>query len=184
VAWEFGDGATGAGEAVVHRYNESGPFEVHANVTDALGNAAGTSLIIDPYPPLHASIASAATGRVGEPIRVDAVTTGGPSTPLTFAWSIDSEPSGLPNAPVLNVTPTAPGDLEIGLAVSDAEGDLARASAEVNVTAGPSTGPAPSSPPAATFLGLPPTLAYAVIEATIAVILVGVLAGVLRRRHH
>jgi hypothetical protein len=53
IGWSFGDGASGAGDAVSHAFGAAGAFTVTATATDGVGNAASAtrSILISPAPP-------------------------------------------------------------------------------------------------------------------------------------
>ena len=62
LSWAFGDGTTGAGDAVSHAFGSAGPFNVTVTATDAAGNATSATRPIAvaaaPLPRIDSSVSS------------------------------------------------------------------------------------------------------------------------------
>ncbi|TJY72355.1 PKD domain-containing protein [Arthrobacter sp. CAU 1506] len=85
-AWDFGDGSTGSGKTVSHRYAQAGTYEAVLTVTDDLGarSTASQSVTVNVPEGPGAVFSKEVTGRT---IRLDASGSGSPNGTVTgYAW--------------------------------------------------------------------------------------------------
>lgn len=173
--WSFGDGHVGSGSSVRHTFESVGQFTVLLEVADGLGATTNASALIDVYPPLRVGIdlLSAPELLLGATIRAGAILSGGPSSGLDLAWSIDG--ATVATGTSLNYTPTSAGTVVVGLSANDSMGDSATAHVNVSVTMRSSTCPCVTTRP-----GVDPVLLLGAGLGLLAAVLVA--AAVVRRR--
>ncbi|MDA0179345.1 PKD domain-containing protein [Solirubrobacter phytolaccae] len=135
VAWDFGDGSAGRGEAVTHTYTTPGTFTASATAADDQGE---TTTVVAPAVTVTGGAPSAsftATDR-GLTVDVDASASGDPDGPLVrYGWDFDSDgtvdaESATPRA---SFTYPSAGEYTITLAVESGQGELATTIHEIEV---------------------------------------------------
>jgi PKD repeat protein len=98
-SWNFGDGATGAGQTVTHAYSSAGSFTVTMKAKDSgspqqTSTAQQTVSIPSPPPGLSASFTySPSSPQTGQQVSFTGSASGG-STPYTFSWSFGDGATG------------------------------------------------------------------------------------------
>jgi PKD repeat protein len=144
VAWDFGDGTTGAGATADHAYGRAGTYRVTATVTDDAG-ATGTVThdVTVTAPRVNAPpTASFTTAVDGLGVAVDGSGSADPDGTVTsWAWSFGDGGTGT-GAKATHAYAAA-GSYTVTLTVTDAEG--ATASTTRDVTATVPTPPAPAA---------------------------------------
>jgi glucose/arabinose dehydrogenase len=89
--WDFGDGSSGHGKVVSHRYTTSGEtFEAFLTVTDPLGSSDKVSVIVAPSnrtPTLMLTTPGVVKFAVGEVVRLSASAVDPEDGPLTVRWT-------------------------------------------------------------------------------------------------
>jgi PKD repeat protein len=141
-AWNFGDGGTGSGSVIDHRYSNVASYVVTLTVTNAAGGTASTTRTVAVGPsaaPIAAFTTSPAAIQVGEPVFFNGSTsTAAPSRSIrTWEWDFGD---GSPHAsgPTATHVYTLANVYTITLTVTDDIGQQGTKSATVSVgTGGP-----------------------------------------------
>lgn len=136
--WLFGDGFSGAGQAVTHTFSRAGSFNVRLDVTDTDGLTASTSLevqVVEPQsPPIAAFSYYAANGSTadaqgtllpGELVSFDASgssSSSGRILEYAWDWDSDSQFEELSHQPMAEHAFDAPGTYLVTLRVIDDSG--------------------------------------------------------------
>ena len=138
--WDFGDGSTGAGATVSHAYNTPGDHLVTLTVRDASQYSGSATSAVHVFTPPTAAFTAPSTGLVaGQPISLDASSSGGPEAPITsYAWSFGDGTSAT-GAKATHAYAT-PGVYTVTLTVTDAHGATGTATQQLAV------GPPPPAP--------------------------------------
>ena len=155
VAWDFGDGSMGSGDAVTHTY-AVGVYTSVVRATDAFGDLAVDAHSVDvtngslaPLP-LEASV-SVDSGTAPLVVRFNATASDG-TLPYLYEWEFGD--GGSANAANASHTYTTAGTFVADISVHDAAGRSAERTFTIVVTAAAPRGAAPLVP-----LWLPPVLA-------------------------
>ncbi|MCB9137446.1 MAG: alpha/beta fold hydrolase [Caldilineaceae bacterium] len=128
-AWEWGDGATGAGIQAEHVYKEAGIYSVTLTVTDDQGrtNATSGQIRVDEEPtapnPLSApdaAIDSLRLGTVGNMMNFDARQSDSTNPIITFAWDFGDDTTA--DAAQVTKSYSVPGVYNVILTVTDDQG--------------------------------------------------------------
>ena len=125
ILWNFGDGATGSGNPVSHRYTTGGTFSLSVTVTDSKGTSSSNSTVVTAVG-LH--LIANVTPTVGDaPYNVTGAASvyggTGPYTAVTWDWGDGTTSQGTS----LNHTygPSATGSLTVTASVTDQAGETA-----------------------------------------------------------
>jgi PKD repeat protein len=150
-AWAFGDGATGTGSTIWHRFTSSGTYNVHLTVTDNQGASSNVTQPVHVGPtnqqPVAAFTADSTTTSPGGWIQFNASTSHDPDGSIaTYAWSFGDGTSST-GAAVWHRFTTA-GTYLVTLTVTDNEGAQDAHSQSILVGA-------QNIPPTAAFTYLP-----------------------------
>ncbi|MBN2153623.1 MAG: PKD domain-containing protein, partial [Candidatus Lokiarchaeota archaeon] len=135
MAWDFGDGTNATGTASpVHAFAAGGTYNVTLTVTDVDNSTAVASVLVSveqDVAPDASFVASSTTVYTGTAVRFDHTGTAG-NGPASFLWTFGA---GGPTGAVQNATHafTAAGTYNVSLVVTDADGDVGRASVLVAV---------------------------------------------------
>jgi PKD repeat protein len=142
--WNFGDGYTGEGKYVTHRFNSAGTYMVTLTVTDDDGKTDSTSKPIpvqEPNKPPVARFTWVRSGtrvvveaRTGDQIRFDASSSYDPDDPndplriVNYAWDWNSDDiyDETSNAPIAEHQFATSGEHRVTLQVTDNEGATAK----------------------------------------------------------
>lgn len=119
-AWQFGDGASGAGPMVEHEYSVAGPVTISLVATDSAGVQAVVYQRIDVEPALSVEVKGALAADVGSPSSLAAVVDGG-DPPYTYQWSVDN--AGPSTGMGFTHVYSAAGPQSVLLTVGDATGN-------------------------------------------------------------
>jgi PKD repeat protein len=131
--WSFGNGQLGNGSSPSYVYPTAGSFNATCSVQDGTRAVANSTALVVVSPTFHASVSvddlRAAPGTV---LKFTANTTGGPDAAGTLLWNFgDGSLSS-------SATPThafeRPGEYNVSLTATDANGAIADAGLTVNVT--------------------------------------------------
>ena len=144
-SWSFGNGQTGSGNAVTISYQLPGTYTVIVTASDAAFQSASETTNITVVPNLQVSLSpSSQSGVTGSPVMWSYLITGGQ---LNYSVSVQfgdgASQSFLVNATnglqagTLSHSYTFPGNYMVLMQVTDALGDVATATAQVNITYAP-----------------------------------------------
>ena len=136
VAWEFGDGATGAGATISHAFAAAGTYAVEATVSDAENAISGSVLITVIAPPQISSgpIATPASGFTGQTIAFTAAAQTTDTIALSYAWNFGDGSPSVTGASVSHVFSSA-GTYNVTLTVTDSVGQQVQQSISVVIAA-------------------------------------------------
>src|SRR5205809_187104 len=131
-AWDFGDETGGEGAAIAHAYGLPGTKTATCTVTDAGGNRATFSVVVEIYsvPTVAASVDRPNAGP-GTELTFNATATGGSGT-FTFDWAFGDESSA--RGPMVTHPYASPGRYTAIVIVRDAAGGGAPATIALTVT--------------------------------------------------
>jgi PKD repeat protein len=174
LSWTFGDGSTGSGANTSHIYNTPGTMTVVCTVTDTLGTTTKDSIemTVDIDPSITAFTASPTNLSVGEKVTFTVLTNGGYGA---LSYSYTDLPVGCrsTNATFLACTPTASGNYNVTVTVTDHAGQST--TAKVSITVGPQR-----------VLGLPQAMGLVVIFGALvgisAIVIVSIGVALRRKR--
>ena len=136
LTWRFGDGTeSSAYAAPSHTYNATGWYNATVWANDSLGASASTTVAVQVYAPLAASVHLSANGTLAwVPVTVSATTTGGLGS-MSYAWSLNGSSYPTATGPSFAYTPSGPGLYVFSVSVSDTFGDTAVARTVLEVVA-------------------------------------------------
>jgi PKD repeat protein len=161
-AWDFGDGATGAGKTAAHTYAAAGTYSVKLTVTDNAG-ATGTltrPVTVTAAPPANVAPTAAFTSTASNlTLAVDG-STSADSDGTIASWAWDFGDGATATGKTASHTYAAAGTYSVKLTVTDNAGATGTVTTSVAVTA-----PA-NKPPAAAFTSAAANLALAVDGST------------------
>jgi PKD repeat protein len=134
--WNFGDGFTGTGQAIVHRFETEGQYTVRLTVTDNDGKTGSTTHIIIVEPPNQPPVAgfsfSPIRGLYPLSVTFDASVSFDPDGQIVqYEWDFGGEQTG--SGQVVTYTFPEKGIYTVILTVYDDDGDSATASGTVEV---------------------------------------------------
>ena len=133
--WDMGDGATGSGEKITHRYSKSGTYTVLLIVTDNSGNSDSTSQIVtitDNQTPTASFVYSPLAPKSGENVYFNASDSSDPDgTIVKFQW--DFGDGGTGNGKSVSHIYTAPGTYTVVLVVVDNSGNQASVGKSITI---------------------------------------------------
>ncbi|MBV5329493.1 MAG: PKD domain-containing protein [Chlorobium sp.] len=144
--WDFGDGATAAGNTVSHAYSTAGAYTTKLTVTDTAGQTSiatatvtATASTIPPTPPTAVLSSSTAAGQAPLTVSFNGAgsTAATGATIATYAWSF-GDGSSATGATVSHAF-TAAGTYSTTLTVTDSKGLTSAASTPIVITAPPAT---------------------------------------------
>ncbi|MBN2153585.1 MAG: PKD domain-containing protein [Candidatus Lokiarchaeota archaeon] len=135
ILWNFGDGTNSTATNPVHAFATGGTFNVTLTVTDVDNSTAVASVlvaVVQDVAPGASFTASSTSPWTGDAVRFDHTGTPG-NGPATFLWTVGT---GGPTSTLQNATFTfaAAGTYNVTLVVTDADGDVGRASMLVIVS--------------------------------------------------
>lgn len=143
VAWNFGDGETSGEMAPQHVYTAAGQYGAVVTATDASGDTASATVLInvgsDKLPAVAIS-ANPTSGPAPLPVTFAANVTGG-DLPYTFAWDFGDGTTSTTQNP--SKTYNADGTYQAKIKVTDADGDVAEVSTTIVVNSGDTSGTMP-----------------------------------------
>ncbi|MCI4320366.1 MAG: PKD domain-containing protein [Thermoplasmata archaeon] len=176
--WSFGDGTTSTLAAPSHSFKTAGQFRVGWSVSDALGEQAGSSELIEAVAPLTVTLGPASsTLLLGQSVNFS-VTSHGGSGLVSYTWSGLPTGCATANRSTLSCQPTAPGNSTVTVLAVDDLGGRSGASARVEVDPVPKS-PSPSQGASNAFAS---PLTWLAIAAVVVVAAVVGLVLALRRR--
>lgn len=115
-AWDFGDGASGHGVVVRHRFDRSGLHKVQLTVSDRISSVSTTQEVDVDFAPAAVLIDESE----GLTVRLNASSSSDPEgRPLNFNWTLGGDVVG--RGPVLELSFEEPRVLPITLSVSDGQ---------------------------------------------------------------
>jgi len=134
-SWTFGDGGSGTGGSVSHTYQTTGSYTVALTVTDSSGQKTSTTqtvtVVSPPPPPLATSFSfNPSSPDAGQSISFTGSASGG-TTPYQYSW--DFGDSGTRSGSSVNHTYQTGGSYTVTLTVTDAGGQVAKASHTITV---------------------------------------------------
>lgn len=154
VLWSFGDGAQATRFSASHAYSAPGAYYVQVNVTDALGDHAAYSAVVEVLPPIQLSTTvSPSPAEVNRIVRLNATIASGGQAPYSYLWSL---PGPNRSSELSLIFPSA-GVVPVTLTVTDSIGLRAVAAFNLTVEPAPAISSARASP-SATDLGRPTTV--------------------------
>ena len=131
-AWDFGDETGAEGAAVAHAYGSPGKKTATCTVTDAGGNHATFSVVVEIYPlPTVAASVDRPNAGPGTELTFTATATGGSGT-FTFDWAFGDESSA--TGPMVTHPYASPGRYTAIVIVHDATGGGAPTTIALTVT--------------------------------------------------
>ncbi len=131
-AWDFGDETGAEGAAVAHAYGSPGTKTATCTVTDAGGNHATFSVVVEIYPlPTVAASVDRPNAGPGTELTFTATATGGSGT-FTFDWAFGDESSA--TGPMVTHPYASPGRYTAIVIVHDATGGGAPTTIALTVT--------------------------------------------------
>jgi PKD repeat protein len=134
--WDFGDGGTGSGVDVFHRYSSKGSYTVYLRVTDNSGNTANTAksvTVSDNQSPTASFIFSPSVPLTGEPVYFNASESSDPDgTIVMYAWDFGDGHFGTGRE--VDHTYSDSGTYRVTLVVTDNSGNSDSISRDVTVT--------------------------------------------------
>lgn len=154
VDWNFGDGTTGVGLATTHTFPGPGVYPVTAEVLDAVGGNATGEVVIAVGGPLGLEVAGTGNGTAATQIATFGGRVLGGLPPFDFTWTfgdgstLTTGASGgaSPNASDVGHVYASSGRYHVSLVVSDAGGETANATWNVEIGAAPPTPPPTRNP--------------------------------------
>lgn len=131
-AWDFGNGATGAGRTVDYTYEDSGAFEVSLTVTDDDGaQASATRELVVNVPPSARIVADPVDGEAPVTVTFDASESSDSDGEIaSYEWEVADDPPA--TGAMIEHTFYAPGVYPVQLTVTDDLGGVDQAVFEVN----------------------------------------------------
>jgi hypothetical protein len=143
--WSFGDGATSSAQDSDHVYAKSGAYAATLTVTDFVGQdgTAATSVVVNPTPSVTVTV-TPSSPILGENVTFVASVSGG-TGPFTYSWSF-GDGSTASGEVTVHAFEHVAADLNFSLNVSDADGNSARASGPLDVSAAPASPVSTTSP--------------------------------------
>ena len=136
--WNFGDGSTGSGVTVSHRWSAPGTFQVVLTVTDDVGSTAQSQPTAYPVTPNGGTTAALdflpATPRVGQQVSFNASASKSDTSTIVsykFNYGDGSEETG--TSPTQTHVYGAPGTVVATVTVTDAQGRTATAQKSVTI---------------------------------------------------
>lgn len=148
--WNYGDGSTGSGSSVSHKFSQKGEYTVSLKVTDNSGNTdtASTEIqVTGGQEPTAKFVFSPAQPVTGEPVYFNATESADPDGSIvSWQWDFGDGSSG--SGEKTTHTYTEEGTYTVLLTVTDNDGNEDSYQANVTVTNG--------SPPTAAFTVSPP----------------------------
>jgi PKD repeat protein len=138
-AWDFGDGGTGSGANVSHRYTAVGTYQVAMTATNCAGETAVAVHPVQVVPvgcdPVHGVTLdwSPLTPTVGQSVAFTGTALGDP--PITYAWTFGD--GGVGSGPNAGHTYTAAGPYTVTLTAQNCGGVTAQAEGVIVVQALP-----------------------------------------------
>jgi PKD repeat protein len=147
--WDFGDGTNSTATNPVHAFAAGGMYNVTLNVTDvdgSIGVASVLVVVVQDVSPAASFVVSDQTPLTGSLVQFNYTGTPG-NAPASFLWTFGV---GGPTSTMQNATFTfmSGGACNVTLAVTDADGDVGRASAVVTVSQRPTEPPGGPGPEA------------------------------------
>jgi PKD repeat protein len=133
-AWSFGDGATGSGASVTHRYGQPGRYVVQLTVMNSLGLSNTTTQVVTvgDEPPSAAITLPAAKPASGHPVAFSGVSSSDPDGSIvSYRWDFGDGSTATKVAPAH--TYAKPGVYTVKLTVTDSSGGSATTSRSVTV---------------------------------------------------
>jgi PKD domain/Galactose oxidase, central domain len=135
-AWEFGDGASGTGNPVVHLFASVGAYNVTVWANDSVGESATA-----PYPTVRVAAPVAVTITTvpdtsvtsGTYVTIHAFGSGG-FKPYSYAWSGLPPGCVAPNVTNFSCTVSVAGTYSVGVRITDSQADTASNSTTLTVT--------------------------------------------------
>jgi PKD repeat protein len=119
--WDFGDGQTGAGQRILHRYSKPGTYEVLLTVVDDSGRVADRSRVTLPVKvnrPPEPSVKHRQVAAPGEPVLFDAGGSRDPDGEIeSFSWDF-GDGQGMTGSRATHIYPE-PGVYDVRLRATD-----------------------------------------------------------------
>ncbi|MCK4347292.1 MAG: PKD domain-containing protein, partial [Thermoplasmatales archaeon] len=144
--WDFGDGSTGSGETVTHKYSEQGDYAVILAVTDNDGAKGSDKIFVhvkgkgenhDPVIHLIVFVSGHSVVGVGESVELKVIANDPDGDALTDSWSCDGgriQGRGSDLRSIIWEAPHDEGTYKISVEVSDGRGGRAKESQNIVVT--------------------------------------------------
>lgn len=153
-SWDFGDGASGAGEFTSHTYNTAGTFTVVLTVEDANGglDVETRDIVVEPDPvedPVASFMANPDAGTAPLSVDFDASASTAPAGATIVSYSWDFGDGNVGAGELISHTYQAEGSYTASLTVEDSNGNTDAATASITVD------PMPSEDPVAAFTATP-----------------------------
>jgi PKD repeat protein len=133
-AWSFGDGATGSGASVTHRYGQPGRYIVQLTVMNSLGLSNTTTQVVTvgDEPPSAVITLPTAKPASGHPVAFSGVSSSDPDGSIvSYRWDFGDGSTATKVAPAH--TYAKPGVYTVKLTVTDSSGGSATTSRSVTV---------------------------------------------------
>src|SRR2546426_740652 len=135
VVWNFGDGSIGTGQNTTHTYSAKGTYTVKANLTDANGVKASSSIqAIIAGQSLTTIVSAPGFGTTSKPVSFNSSTTGG-TAPYVTTWTATGGTPTSGTGTSFTTTYTTKGSYSVSVSITDANGVSTSVSANVNVAA-------------------------------------------------
>lgn len=133
-AWSFGDGETSAVQGPSHLFEAAGSYDVSVTVTDANGDEASDSIVVevgDDQTPTVVAGATPSSGLAPLPVTFTATVSGG-NEPIAYVWDFGD---GSPTSDLQNPSHayTMAGAFTATVTVTDGDGDVASDTVTVEV---------------------------------------------------
>jgi PKD repeat protein len=136
--WDFGDGSTGSGETITHRYKNAGTYTVLMKVTDDsenTGSASKTITISEGQSPIASFVYSPTSPGVGETVYFNASDSKDPDGEIvSYEWNFGDGATG--SGETITHQFTSAGTYAVFLKVTDNSGNTGNTSKTITVSSG------------------------------------------------